>query len=982
MPWGMAGITIYIRMRKFLLLSLLLPYGLSSLAAPKVSQEEARNIAENFMSSHFSTRASSDGSQFLVTPYKESVYIVNNSEGGWVIVGGDSSLPKQVLGYSPTGKLTLENLQDGARWMLDEYSRGISALPTQGSLSLTTTRSQTSVAPLLGDISWSQTSPYNSKCPKIDGEPTWAGCVNIAMAQIMAYHKYPQKGTGSHYYNWDDTRLSADFSNSTYRWDLIKPVYTGNESQEEIDAVSQLIYDVAIANESYFSQGGTGAGLHTDNMIAFFDYDPGITTVIREQCKAKDYEAILRSELDEGRPVYVEGGSDMGGHAFVCDGYDNEGYFHYNFGWGGDNNGYFLCTATGFDSYPLLTIGIKPNEGGLPGLWAGTGEDVYWVENDYISCYFYGVIYSGARAIIEAGLGLENKSTGQISYFLKTKSETPWSNLQIFGFDFDDKVDDGDYFLFPVCRVEGGEWKRVYVGENAAEKVEVKVKNGLKTYTNIGVGGEMDPDVLLIDGIYYRIHDREAIVTSRNSRGNCYKGDVTIPDEINYEGKVYPVTVIGEKAFKLSQLNTLTIGKNVRLIMAEGIGGCHVDNLLFAEDSHLKTIASWAFNTADIPVIRLPEGLETLEPCPFRGQIELLDIPSTVNYIPSETIAGVDRFFKDLYLHWTKAEDIPEFDANAITTDVSHATLHVPAGCIDIYKNHELWGKFGKFKDNVGDDEIVAIEGIYYSFYDGEAIVTAPRTRGEGYSGNIMIPSTVEHNGQIYPVSIIGEEAFKECQLGNITIGENVRVIEQEAFSYCQVNDFKFANNSRLNEVCYGVFMGAVIPKLVLPMGLEKVHELAFNGAIDVLDLPSSIKKVPSGSLCSYTLKDLYVHWENEDELPFYDESTIRSDVSDVTLHVPTNCVNLYRSHRLWGQFGTITDNQTGVQIVNEDDDNIVISVKDGDVVIDTTETAAIISLYTMDGKLVATSKSGMTVSLGKGMYILRVGNKVKKIII
>ena len=969
-------------MRKFLLLSFVLSLGFSPMSAAKLSQDEVTKIAGDFISSHFSTRSNSTASQLSVTPYKENTYVINNPSGGWVIVGADSSIPQQILAYSPSGHFSLDNLTDGARWILDEYEKGLTKFSTLPNTPLSPTRSQNSVAPLLGDIAWNQDQPYNSKCPEMDGLPTLAGCVNIAAAQIMAYHKYPQTGVGSHYYNWNDTRLSADFSKSTYRWDLMKPVYTGNESQEEIDAVAQLIYDLAIANESVFSPGETGANFHTDNLISFFDYDPGITSVIREQCKAKDYETILRSELDEGRPVYVTGGSAFGGHAFVCDGYDNEGYFHYNYGWGGDNNGYYLCSATGFDSYPTLTIGIQPNKGGLPGLWAGTGEDVYWTEGDHISCYFNGVIYSNQKAIIEAGLGLENISTGQISYFTKTKLETPWSNIQIFGFDFDDKVEDGEYILYPVCRVEGGQWKRVYVGENASDKVYVSVKNGVKTYTNSGVGGEPDPGVFLINGVYYRFDNGEATVTVRNSRANCYDGDVVIPDVVNYEGKDYPVTVIGEKAFKLSQLNTLTVGKNIRLIEAEAFTQCHVDNLIFAENSQLKVIASWAFNMADVPVIRLPEGLETIEACAFRGELKLLDIPSTVKFIPSETISCSYIYFKDLYLHWENLEDFAECAPNAITTDVSHATLHVPAGCIDLYKNHEIWGKFGKFRDSSEADEVVTVEGLCYTLYDGEATVTAPSTRADSYSGNIVIPSSIQHNGKNYPVAIIGDEAFKNNALESIIIGNNIRVIEQEAFSYCVVDDFKFAADSRLNEICYGAFIGAIIPKLELPEGLETINELAFNGAIDRLDLPNSIKNIPSGSLNSSSLKDLYVHWDSEDSLPFYDETAILNDVSDATLHVPTNCIDLYRSHRLWGKFGKITDDQSGIQSVIDSDDNINVVIKDGTLSIETLNSNDVISIYTMDGKLLMTLRPGNTVRLDKGLYILRIGNIIKKVVL
>ena len=32
-------------------------------------------------------------------------------------------------------------------------------------------------------------------------------------------------------------------------------------------------------------------------------------------------------------------------HAFICDGYDDNGLFHFNWGWSGSHNGFFAMSA-------------------------------------------------------------------------------------------------------------------------------------------------------------------------------------------------------------------------------------------------------------------------------------------------------------------------------------------------------------------------------------------------------------------------------------------------------------------------------------------------------------------------------------------------------------------------------------------------------------------------------------------------------------
>ncbi|MDE7413785.1 MAG: C10 family peptidase [Muribaculaceae bacterium] len=688
-------------MNRFLFSAFLLSAGLSSVMAERIMPEEAREIAEDFLSNRINTRSRLDFTNLSVEQYKDAIYIINNPDGGWVLVAADNGLSQQVLGYSDQGCFELDNLSDGARWMLDEYAQGINSLRVRQREVSSPTRTGKSVLPLLGEISWDQYEPYNDLCPVIDGIKSVAGCTNIAVGQIMRYHKHPQRGNGSYSYTLQDVEYSADFSKSEYKWDLMKPQYNGEETQAERDAVAGFIYDLAICNHSYFGSA-TGAGFILDRFTKCFGYDKSLRCVERNLCSRADYERLMREEIDAGRPLFVQGGSSGGAHAFVCDGYDGDGYFHYNFGWGPYNNGYLLSTATGFDANPSLVISIKPDQGGLPGLWAGSGDDFKWTHGDDISCSIEGKISMGVNADMEVSLAVENKQTNEIRYIQKQTFENQ-PDFYVGVFNFSDVIPDGTYNLYPVYRVAGdSKWDKVCFADNCSNHVEVEVKNGVKTYTNVGIGGVADEGVFERDGVFYRVENGEAMVTSRNNRGNCYEGDVIIPAEIEYEGSMIPVTVIGENAFKNSMnIKNMIIGKNVRELAFASFCDCEINNLQFAKDSGLKTIGGWAFNACIVPELRLPKGLENLGLCAFRGDINLLDLPETLTDLPSETISCTG--LKDVYVHWKDEASLPTYYEWTISCSVGNATLHVPAGCADLYRNHPLWSAFGKFKEDAED---------------------------------------------------------------------------------------------------------------------------------------------------------------------------------------------------------------------------------------------------------------------------------------
>jgi hypothetical protein len=213
--------------------------------------------------------------------------------------------------------------------------------------------------PPLLDCSWGQGFPYFNFCPTLGGNHCITGCVATAVAQIMYHHKWPLQGKGQISYEWAGQTLSADFSQSHYRWDLMLPTYNEDSSQESQDAVALLLKDVGYAYQMIYDLYDSGTSFGGEPLLQYFDYDQSARFMEREFCSQDDWNAILEDELTNGRPVLLSGGSTGGAHTMVIDGSDGNGYFHFNFGWNGDGNGYFATSEINFNKYQMIVYGIK-----------------------------------------------------------------------------------------------------------------------------------------------------------------------------------------------------------------------------------------------------------------------------------------------------------------------------------------------------------------------------------------------------------------------------------------------------------------------------------------------------------------------------------------------------------------------------------------------------------------------------------------------
>lgn len=310
---------------------------------------------------------------------KVSMYSRQN--GGFVLV---DDLTGEVIGFSDKGKV--HDCPSDMRDIFQELGMNVCATSTVASEQLESTLVSTatdSVGPLLGDIAYGQSAPYNNAAPIVSSQRCVAGCVAVAMAQIMAYHRYPATCYDT-VIEYKTSTLSktvrADFGAFSPDWDNILPSYESGYTEAQANAVANLVfYCGASVNMDYnVGSSGTQSRLVVGAMYKFFGYDIRIEQIEASDYIDQDWVRVLEDELNAGRPLYMSSTQQEGsGHAYVCDGYyvpkgetekQDEWYkknpwFHINWGWNGSFNGWFrLNKLTPGDGNPEGFTDLRYNQ--------------------------------------------------------------------------------------------------------------------------------------------------------------------------------------------------------------------------------------------------------------------------------------------------------------------------------------------------------------------------------------------------------------------------------------------------------------------------------------------------------------------------------------------------------------------------------------------------------------------------------------------
>ncbi|MBC8486658.1 MAG: C10 family peptidase [Bacteroidetes bacterium] len=371
--------------KKILHAALFLLFLNSMLYAGEVSVDKARNTAKNL----FFERAG----QFSDVKYEKIIfsdeliikenqtllfYVFNLPDNkGFVIVSAEDNV-YPILGYSfesnyseedqpPAFVDWFENYKDQIIYVKKNKLKSTSEIKSQWEKYTTKPEKSTKnyVEPLI-QTAWDQDCYYNEQCPvDYSGacDRARVGCVAVAMAQVMKYHSYPPQGTGSHGYYSSYGYLTANFGETTYNWDEM-PDYITDFNFE----IAQIGSHCGIAVEMWYGPNGSGANSADVGpaLMNYFGYSSGATLEYKDDYSNSEWENLLRTELDALRPMYYRG-SGSGGHAFVCEGYQDNNHFHFNWGWGGLYNGYYYVSNLHpgthyYSENQAVLINVKPPE--------------------------------------------------------------------------------------------------------------------------------------------------------------------------------------------------------------------------------------------------------------------------------------------------------------------------------------------------------------------------------------------------------------------------------------------------------------------------------------------------------------------------------------------------------------------------------------------------------------------------------------------
>ncbi len=835
-----------------ILLAMALP-----LSAQQVSKEQAFEKAKAFLS-----KTDNMGTAQRRTPRKapalqlassgDKIFIFNDeANGGYVIVSGDERMP-EVLGYSSTGHIDPDHIPCNLQMILDDCARKVDELranPRAGKIVSHKVAQQTPIAPLLGATAWDQNWPYNEMCPVINGQHCLTGCTATATAQVMYYHKWPAKGQGSHSYEWNGQTLSADFSQSTYKWSKMTPTYQWDSSEESINAVALLMRDVGYACDMDYGINGSGGSGQGKALITYFDYDASMGYLERNYCNEETWTNIIIDELTHSRPILYVGGSEIGAHAMVLDGMDSDGNYHFNFGGSGDADGYFSMQTVFFNLNPSFHFGIKKNEGGSQRVLFATPNDfVYDTETRWLTCGEIRVFSVFPCESVTAALAVENTKTHKIIYTSETSSH-------VF---FTPELPDGDYILYPVARFsENNEWQKLLYPEHRQQYVDLNVNDGEYTYSNNHIEDFIQDGAVDVDGIVYFLDETNhtASVTFRNDRYDHYKGDITIPEKFTYKGQQYTVTEIGSNAFHKSKMGIVKIPKTVKSLGFASFSISRIDKIIFDKDSQLKNIDGWCFNGASITSlgIDLPEGTEDLSRSAFQScYFTRLSLPSTVNSISGYAF-NYSQQFRIMMVNWQKPYEVTygEYLAQFNGFDLSLCWVFVPKGTASKYKNANTWKDFGHI---VEMSDTVTSNGLKYivSDTDGSAYLL---TQTDWNKTEVSIPRSISHQGKAYTVKNITPYAFANTAIKELTIPSTVSYFGEGAFYcfQCPIEKIKFHSKTP--------------PKVPDTTDKEKEGFYPF----------------------------VFVGWK-------YDK---------VTLYVPTGSKTKYKKDSFWGQFTNIVEDSS-----------------------------------------------------------------------
>lgn len=862
----------------------------------------------------------------------ENYYVFNlgNNEG-FVIASGDDSVP-DILGYSDVGSIDMDSAPENVKAWLKGYDEQISDNQKSGIRS-SATRTATvysAISPMV-TTKWNQRYPYNLSCPEKDGVRCLTGCVATAMAQLMYFHRAKSTSQITQpIYSYYPAGTIID-------WDNMVENYTGSETDAQRKAVADLMAYCGRAVSMKYDIGESEASHNNviSALINYFDYNVHMYFGSRGKRTIEEWEKMVYDELKFGRPI-IMGGSDSSGagHEFICDGYDGNGYFHFNWGWGGFADGFFLLSnPRGYSTNLSGVFFAIPSAAVMKLTTIGmnlTGESVFTIDpsaNSVSLPISISTKNNKDRACnFSQAIALYNKGN-----FVEVIKELDDATISVGGgktvnltIDVRTDLEDGAYHIIGYSKQAGErDWEE---NENSADcYLTLVVKNGTMTFyvgdvpstaevisftddetkricvTNWDTDGDGELSyeeaaaVTDLGSVFYRSSiesfDEIQFFTGISSVyfGKCKKlASITIPEWIKSLGNSAfqeclslssielhsNITSIGAYCFeKCSSLKSIDLPSSLTSIGGYAFSQSGLKRITVP--SKVKTIGELCFyNAKELEEVILPEGMRNLESITFGGcgNLTTINIPSTITTIKSSCFGGCTSLI---------ALIIPA----SVTSIGDRAFQYVPC-IITVNSNNE----------NYCD-----INGVLFS-KNRKKLLFYPC----GKSGPYSIPIGTEE---------IESFAFSGASLSAVNIPNTVTKINSYAFEGCN-NMEDVSLPQRLTKILYNSFDGCGHLKTInIPASIEGIEYGAFRGC-------SSLEKVTSYMTIPCTLAS----------------DAFKDANMEATLYVPRGSKTTYKTTDNWKKFSNIEEFDV------PDEPEVVQGDADGDGTVDVNDVTMTVS--------------------------------------
>lgn len=218
--------------------------------------------------------------------------------------------------------------------------------------------------------------------------------------------------------------------------------------------------------------------------------------------------------------------------------------------------------------------------------------------------------------------------------------------------------------------------------------------------------------------------------------------------------------------------------------------------------------------------------------------------------------------------------------------------------------------------------------GLYYNILDAEAKTVELTCRNytdwstrSDYTGDIVVPATVDNGGITYSVKQIGRCAFKSSEITSLTLSEGIEVIEQDICEGCNMLT-SLSLPSTLKSIGYAAFWSCNgLTSVDLPEGLTELGNqvFAYCDGLKRVDLPSTLTQIGerifdgTNSLTAVVSRITQPFATNKAAFAY--ESRWNGDVQEITplsatLYVPDGTLDKYKSTTGWSLFANIVEGE------------------------------------------------------------------------